>query len=657
MSGSESDYTVARVSFEAPVFIIAAPRSGSTLLYAMLARSPDVWTVGGESHRVFESIPQFVPANRPDFSNRLLAEDAEPEVIATLADGLASRLRNHEDQPPIGDIRVRMLEKTPKNALRVGFLARAFPDAQFIFLTRDARENTSRILDAWRSQKFVTYSDLPGWERAEKWSLALVPGWAELHDLPLAEIAARQLQIINELALDELSRIPRHRWTHVSYEELVANPHGTARRLCEFTGLRWMESAWDSSAPSQSPDGSGADTWRRNEAALSPFLSIAESAAARIAAVVAAPVAPLGFSGSPAATGEAPRALPPPVSSQVAGSSPDFTSEHTDTFAQVLAGMGISLAVTTGSAGRLILLREADGLVNTHFEELPFPMGLAFRDGRLAIGCRGEVWTFRGFSGQGLGEAAVNDCVFLPGNRRITGITGMQDLAWCGPELWAVNTRFSCLCTFDGLHSFVPRWVPPFISRLAPEERCHLSGLAVAADGAGVARPVYATAYSHADTAGGWREGEKEDGLLIHCESGEVLARGLAMPHSPRVYDGKLWVLEGLAGCLSVVNPATGAVERVATFPGFARGLDFAGTFAFVGTSKTGESSPADHPAGPETQCGVWVVDLRTMQTVAFLRFSGTVREIIAVSVLPMRFPDLRLDDPELMGTAFVLPK
>jgi hypothetical protein len=52
-----------------------------------------------------------------------------------------------------------------------------------------------------------------------------------------------------------------------------------------------------------------------------------------------------------------------------------------------------------------------------------------------------------------------------------------------------VNTAFSCLCTLDGRHSFVPRWRPPFITSLAAEDRCHLNGMAMA-DGA----PKYVTA-------------------------------------------------------------------------------------------------------------------------------------------------------------------
>src|ERR1051325_11259376 len=84
-----------------------------------------------------------------------------------------------------------MLEKTPKNSLRIPFLKTMFPDALFIYLYRDPRATMSSMLDAWRSNKFATYPALPGWT-GHPWSLLLVPGWRSLIDKPLAEIVAHQ---------------------------------------------------------------------------------------------------------------------------------------------------------------------------------------------------------------------------------------------------------------------------------------------------------------------------------------------------------------------------------------------------------------------------------------------------------------------------------
>jgi uncharacterized protein (TIGR03032 family) len=173
-------------------------------------------------------------------------------------------------------------------------------------------------------------------------------------------------------------------------------------------------------------------------------------------------------------------------------------------------------------------------------------------------------------------------------------------------------------------------------------------------------QPAFVTAHAATDTPEGWREVKKNGGVIIHVTSGEIIARGLSMPHSPRIYDGKLWVLESGLGRLSTVNPTTGEVEPVAQFPGFTRGLDFSGPFAFVGLSQVRETAVFSGIPIAETKernCGVWVLDLRTMKAVAFVRFSGSVQEIFSVCALPgMKYPDLITEGDEMIGGTFLLP-
>ena len=222
-----------------PIIIVAAPRSGSTLLFELLARSPSVWTIGGESHQLIESIPRFDPARRNFDSNRLTAEDAGPRAVAALRAGLTAKLRNRDNQPPpAGTAAVRLLEKTPKNALRVPLLNAVFPDALFIYLFREPHENISSILEAWKSRKFITYPRLPGWQ-GNPWSLVLIPGWRDLIGKDLGEVAAEQWAVTNRILLDDLEQLPSERWTTVSYNQLVAEPQATAVRLCEFAGIEW----------------------------------------------------------------------------------------------------------------------------------------------------------------------------------------------------------------------------------------------------------------------------------------------------------------------------------------------------------------------------------------------------------------------------------
>ena len=159
-------------------------------------------------------------------------------------------------------------------------------------------------------------------------------------------------------------------------------------------------------------------------------------------------------------------------------------------------------------------------------------------------------------------------------------------MAWgAGDELWVVNTRFSCLCTLDRSASFAPRWRPPFVTALEPTDRCHLNGLG---DGR---RPARATSrrWARPTTPAGWRANKAKGGILMDVDSGEVITRGLSMPHSPRWYGGRLWVCESGAGTLGFIDLNTGKYEPVAEVPGFTRGLDFAGDLAFVGLSQVRE--------------------------------------------------------------------
>jgi uncharacterized protein (TIGR03032 family) len=225
------------------------------------------------------------------------------------------------------------------------------------------------------------------------------------------------------------------------------------------------------------------------------------------------------------------------------------------------------------------------------------------------------------------------------------------------PELWLVNTAFSCLCTLDNEHSFVPRWRPPFISSLSPQDRCHLNGLALV-DG----RPRYVTALGDTDAPQGWREKKARGGVLIDVDSGETITRGLSMPHSPRWHDGRLWLLESGDGSIGTIDLATGRYEAVARVDGFTRGLDFLGPYALVGISQVRESAifsgiPITERLDLENRiCGVALVDTRSGQEVGFVRFQDAVQEIFAVQLLPHSYPEMVEMNSNLLGTTYALP-
>jgi uncharacterized protein (TIGR03032 family) len=349
-----------------------------------------------------------------------------------------------------------------------------------------------------------------------------------------------------------------------------------------------------------------------------------------------------------------------PVCAQGADPAP-LRAVHTTNFPGLLRRLGASLLVTTYQAGKLVIVRDDGDHLNTHFRSFQAPMGLAFDGNRLAVGTSLQVWEFADVPAvtAKLDPPGRHDACFLPRASHVTGNIQGHEMAWGpGGELWVVNTRFSCLCTLDTSASFAPRWRPPFVSALEPSDRCHLNGLGMV-DG----RPRFVTALGETDEPAGWRANKAKGGIVMDVNCGEVIARGLSMPHSPRWYAGRLWVCESGAGTLGYIDPGTGQYQPIAEVPGFTRGLDFAGNLAFVGLSQVRESTafsgiPITERLGEEERtCGVCVVDLASGQVVALLRFDTTVQEIFAVTVLPgRRWPELINDNETLLENSFVVP-
>jgi uncharacterized protein (TIGR03032 family) len=320
------------------------------------------------------------------------------------------------------------------------------------------------------------------------------------------------------------------------------------------------------------------------------------------------------------------------------------------------------MLVSTYQAGRLVIVRDEGTQLNTHYRGFQAPMGLALADGgsRLAIGTATQVWEFRDVPNVAsrLEPAGKHDACFLPRSTHFTGNVQIHEMDFDSlGQLWFVNTRFSCLCTLNAESSFVPRWRPPFITELEPTDRCHLNGLAIV-DG----KPRYVTALGESNEEAGWRSGKARGGVVMDVDSGEIICRGLSMPHSPRWHDGRLWVCESGSGTLGTVDLDNGRYRPVAAAPGFTRGLDFVGNLAFVGLSQVRESAvfsgiPITERLAPEERtCGVCVVDLQRGEPVALLKFTSGVQEVFAVAALRRRFPDLINDDDKMLESSFVVP-
>lgn len=259
--------------FDRPVFIVSSPRSGSTLLFETLARAPGVCTIGDESHALIETIPGLGMPERAYASNRLDAADATPAAVAELRRRFLAHLRDRAGRPPPA-LPLRMLEKTPKNSLRVPFLARTFPEARFVFLYRDPRQVLASMIEAWLSGRFQTYRGmLPGWP-LPYWAMLLTPGWQALAGKPLPEIVAAQWQATIEVLLRDLAALPEGRWQAVRYDRFVADPSSVVAGLCESLAFAWdapLGQALPLARHTLTPPSS--DKWRRHAAVIEPLLT------------------------------------------------------------------------------------------------------------------------------------------------------------------------------------------------------------------------------------------------------------------------------------------------------------------------------------------------------------------------------------------------
>ena len=347
-----------------------------------------------------------------------------------------------------------------------------------------------------------------------------------------------------------------------------------------------------------------------------------------------------------------------PSNSDAALAGEPLASLHTASFPALLRDLAASVLVSTYQAGKLVVLRAEGARLNTHFRGFARPMGLAADRTRIALGTHSEIVEFRNMPALAarLGGHVAHDAAYLLRRRQVTGAIDIHEMAFDGNgRLWFVNTLFSCLCTQDESSSFVPRWRPWFVSHLAAEDRCHLNGLGMR-DG----QPRYVTALGQSNSLQGWRANKRDGGVLIDIRDNRIVAAGLSMPHSPRWHGERLWLLESGRGALVTIDPHSGARTDVARVPGFARGLDFIGPVALIGLSQLRESNAfTDIPIteqNAERRSGIWAVNVQTGETLAFLTFTGGVREIFAVQALRgVQFPEV-VAEGELLASAYALP-
>lgn len=276
-------------------------------------------------------------------------------------------------------------------------------------------------------------------------------------------------------------------------------------------------------------------------------------------------------------------------------------------FIDLLHSLNMSLVLSSRQDSKVLMLSAVGGRCEVASVPMAVPMGLARRGDLLAVGTSMSLRVF-----QDLSPADRHTAHYLPVASYLTGAVSVHDVDWDrSGRLWFANTQFSALCTVEPDAHFRMRWRPDFVTGAGPIDACHLNGMALDADG-----PRFATALAASDGREGWRAFGPDQGVLMDVGTSGVLRDTLSLPHSPRLWDGALWLLESGAGRLLRLDPRTGRGDTVFALPGMMRGLDFAGDHAFLAVSRVREGSGATgrilserFPSAPV--CRVYAVESR----------------------------------------------
>lgn len=335
--------------------------------------------------------------------------------------------------------------------------------------------------------------------------------------------------------------------------------------------------------------------------------------------------------------------------------NPKIDFNYSVNLVTLLQQMRATIVMSTYQGEKLMLIGQDDNQLDIRYKEFPRPMGMYFEKGRLWAGLGHGIWEFANYAGAAakIDKNKAYDACYLPQNIHFTANIDIHEMEYCNDQLYFINTKFSCLCVNDGTSSFKTVWKPPFISILQPTDKCHLNGFCTR-DG----EPRYVTALGTSDEPLGWRATKADGGILMDITTNTVLAEGLSMPHSPRWYQDKLWLLESGKGSLSYYDFKKKKVIQVASLPGFTRGMQLIGDLAFIGLSKVRES--VTFSGLPITKlskrvAGVWIVNIKTGEIISFIEFTNGIDEVFAVSVLPHSKMDIFNFDHELSQANYMI--
>ena len=637
------------------IFVVAAPRSGAGLFHELSLFDQGL------------SETDLSKVSLVELAARELGKEsfASHELLGIgLTEGEKQQLVSKLRETSTGGSPVS-IDYHPGFVQNVDLLVEAFPDARFVFVARNFVEAVSSGIGAWQSGQHVSEPELPTWW-GTKWSFPLIPNWIDLVGEPIGEIVARQFVELSATALSKLEKLPVERFAVLRFEDLLSRPEEVVAETFARLGI-----AWEGKIPNPLPGSSSRS--QTADLAASGILDIArigvesnlrsyQELSARLAELgVLVPVGQRG-AGEAAADSQpsGARAKPDSESVKVLSEGTPLKADFAGAFPELLTKAKASLVFTAYNSGLVGTVRADGNSIDTGYLQLAKPMGLAVADSRLAISTLDSVNSYQMHNqlAKKIFSDLDPDVLYVPQSRVHTGALAIHDMAFGTANgyqgLWFINSAFSCLSVMHNDYSFVPKWRPKWISGLAYENRCHLNGLAMV-DGA----PKYVTSLSQSDEPRGWREHKGTSGVIVDVTTDRVVASGLSMPHSPRWHKNKLFFLESGKGSLARVDHRSGEVTTIATLPGFTRGLAFIGDYALVGLSQVRESVFKDLPVTAtkqERNCGIWVVDTRSGNTVATLKFDGVIQELFDIAVVENSRWPIFIDRVPETSTAFVLP-
>lgn len=275
----------------------------------------------------------------------------------------------------------------------------------------------------------------------------------------------------------------------------------------------------------------------------------------------------------------------------------------------------------------------------THFNR---PMGIHAGKKTIWVSSSGNLWRFDNSGGYEEIDSQLGpfDSQFVPRLAYFSNDIDTHDICTdANDKLYYVSALFCCICIPSVDHSFKVWWKPPWISKIAPEDRCHLNGIC-ARDG----EPRYVSAVCMLDSKGAWRENRIGKGIIYDIKEDKVVCEGLTMPHSPRWNNGKLWLLESGSGWFGYVDFDTKQFVKKVWIAGFLRGLSFVGNkYAVIGSSEDRhENTFQGLPLGDElkkngvsAKCGIFVINLQTFDVIHNLIFYSPTNEFYDVCAVP----------------------